>query len=93
MGTRGFSASAGMSSWSRTGESSGRSAKDELRALVRDVKDGIVAPGVGAVLNQLLNSMLRAVETERTVRETEELEERLAALEGRRDGSSARPAA
>ncbi len=67
--------------------------KDELRALVRDVKDGTVVPGVGAVLNQLLNSMLRAVETERKVRETEELEERLAALEGRHDGTSARPAA
>ena len=61
--------------------------KDELRALVRDVKDGAVAPGVGAVLNQLLNSMLRAVETERKVREQDELEERLAALEGRRDGA------
>jgi hypothetical protein len=67
--------------------------KDELRALVRDVKDGVVAPGVGAVLNQLLNSMLRAVETERKVRETEDLEERLAALEGRGNGSSARAAA
>ncbi len=67
--------------------------KDELKALVRDVKGGVVPPGVGAVLNQLLNSMLRAVETERKVRETEDLEERLAALEGRGDGPSAREAA
>ena len=61
--------------------------KDELRALVRDVKDGAVAPGVGSVLNQLLNSMLRAVETERKVRETEELAERVEELERRRDGT------
>lgn len=61
--------------------------KDELRALVRDVKDGVVPPGVGAVLNQLLNSMLRAIEQDRKMRETEDLEERLAALEGGRDGT------
>ena len=61
--------------------------KDELKALVREVKAGEVAPGVATVLNQLLNSMLRAVEQERKVREQDELEERLAALEGGRDGA------
>lgn len=61
--------------------------KDELRALVRDVKDGAVPPGVGAVLNQLLNSMLRAIEQDRKARELDELEERMAALEVRRDGT------
>ena len=61
--------------------------KDELRSQVRDVNDGTVAPGVGAVLNQLLNSMLRAVETERKVREQDELEGRMAALEGGRNGT------
>ncbi|MDP9458528.1 MAG: hypothetical protein M3Q60_22750 [Actinomycetota bacterium] len=62
--------------------------KDELKALVRDVKDGTVLPGVGAVLNQLLNSMLRAVESERKIRELDDVEERLAVLEGRRDGTT-----
>ncbi len=60
--------------------------KDELKALVRDVKEGVVPPGVGAVLNQLLNSMLRAIEQDRKVRELDDVEERLAVLEGRRDG-------
>ncbi len=67
--------------------------KDELKALARDVKEGKVTPAMGTVLNQICNTIIRAVEQERKVRETEEFEERLAALEGRRDGSSARAAA
>ena len=67
--------------------------KDELKALVREVKAGEVAPGVATVITQLSNVILRAVEQDRKVRETEELEERLAALEGRGNGSFARPAA
>ncbi|PLS83676.1 MAG: hypothetical protein CYG60_21560 [Actinobacteria bacterium] len=67
--------------------------KDELKALARDVKEGRVAPAIGTVLNQIMNTIIRAVEQERKVRETEEFEERLAALEGRRNGSAARPAA
>ena len=67
--------------------------KDELKALARDVKEGKVTPAIGTVLNQICNTIIRAVEQERKVRETEELEERLAALEGRSDGSFARPAA
>ena len=67
--------------------------KDELKALVREVKAGEVAPGVATVITQLSNVILRAIEQDRKVRETEELEERLAALEGRGDGSSSQPAA
>ena len=67
--------------------------KDELKALARDVKEGKVAPAIATVLNQLLNTLLRAIEQDRKIKETEELEERLAALEGRGNGSSARPAA
>ncbi|MDP9458343.1 MAG: hypothetical protein M3Q60_21775, partial [Actinomycetota bacterium] len=56
--------------------------KDELKALARDVKEGKVTPAIGTVLNQICNTIIRAVEQERRVRETEEFEERLAALEG-----------
>ena len=64
-----------------------------MKALARDVKEGKVAPAIGTVLNQICNTIIRAVEQERKVRETEELEECLAALEVRGNGSFARPAA
>jgi len=40
-----------------------------------------VDKGVGAVVNQILNTRARLIELERKVKETEELEERLTALE------------
>lgn len=61
--------------------------KEELRGLAADVKEGKVSPGVGTVLNQLLNTILRAIAEERKVRETEELEERIARLEEEKGGS------
>jgi hypothetical protein len=61
--------------------------KDELKALARDVKEGRVTPAIGTVLNQICNTIIRAVEQERKVRELDDLEARLAALEGRRDGA------
>ncbi len=39
-------------------------------------------PGPAAVANQLINTRLRAIEQERKIKEVEELEGRLAALEG-----------
>ncbi len=60
-----------------------RDLKDELRALARDVKEGEVPPPVGTALNQIYNTLLRAMDQERRTRETGELEERLAALEER----------
>ncbi len=60
-----------------------RDLKDELRALARDVKEGEVPPPVGTALNQIYNTLLRAMDQERRTRETGELEERLAALEKR----------
>ena len=65
----------------------------ELKALARNVKEGRVTPAMGTVLDRSYNTIIRAVEQERKVRETEELEERLASLEGRGNESSARPAA
>ncbi|MDQ4002922.1 MAG: hypothetical protein M3259_03660 [Actinomycetota bacterium] len=67
--------------------------KEELRGLATDVKEGKVAPGVGTVLNQLLNTILRAISEERKVRETEELAERIEALERGGSSESSRQAA
>jgi hypothetical protein len=63
-----------------------------VRSLARDVKEGEVPPPVGTALNQIYNTLLRAMDQERRTRETGELEERLAALEERaalRRGASA----
>lgn len=60
-----------------------RELKDELRTLARGVKEGEVPPPVGTALNQIYNTLLRAMDQERRTRETGELEERLAALEER----------
>jgi hypothetical protein len=57
--------------------------KHELKSLIREVKEGKVAPGVATVVTQLANVLLRGIEQERKVRETEELEERIAHLEGK----------
>jgi hypothetical protein len=40
-----------------------------------------VERGVAAVVNQIIGTRLRAIELERKIREQEQLEERLAALE------------
>ena len=42
---------------------------------------GELETGPAAVANQLINTRLRAIEQERKVKETEELEERMEALE------------
>ena len=60
-----------------------RELKDELRTLARNVKEGEVPPPVGTTLNQIYNTLLRAMDQERRTRETGELEARLAALEER----------
>ena len=67
--------------------------KGELRALIREVKDGKVAPGVAAVITQLANTIIRAIEQDRKVRELDEIEERLAELERGADDGHQRPAA
>ena len=58
------------------------SLKAELRAVIGGVLDGRVERGVGSCAAQLYNVLLRAVEVERKVRESVELEARLEALEG-----------
>jgi hypothetical protein len=57
----------------------------EIKALLKDLTDrvleGEIPTAVGAVANQLINTRLRALEYERRVRELEEIERRLTALE------------
>jgi hypothetical protein len=56
--------------------------KAQLVDLTKDVLSGDLETGRAAVANQLTNTRLRAIEVERKVREAEELEERLEAIEG-----------
>jgi hypothetical protein len=53
----------------------------QLEDLAADTLAGDVERGVAAVVNQILNTRARLIELERKIREQEELEERLVALE------------
>ncbi len=70
---------------SKAGKGSGsteiRDLKRQLQELTDDALAGRVERGVAAVCGQLLNVKLRAVELERKVKETDELEERIERLE------------
>jgi hypothetical protein len=55
--------------------------KRQLQDLTTDVLDGKVERGNAVVVNQILNTCLRAIELERKIREQDELEERLVTLE------------
>jgi hypothetical protein len=55
--------------------------KRSIRGVVEGVQDGTIERGVGAVVFQGFNTLLKAVEVERRIRETDELEARLSALE------------
>jgi len=62
--------------------------KDLLKDLTERVLVGDLLPGPAAVANQLTNTRLRAIEQERRLREAEDLEARIEALER----SQAKPA-
>ena len=55
--------------------------KREIRRVIAAVDVGETERGVGAVLFQGFNTLLKAIEVERRMREQEELEGRLEALE------------
>jgi hypothetical protein len=55
--------------------------KKQLKALAADVLDAKVDRGSAAVVNQILNTVIRAIEQERKMRELEEMAQRLEALE------------
>jgi len=57
--------------------------KSLLEDLTERVLSGELSTGPAAVANQLVNTRLRAIEVARKIREAEEIEERLAALEER----------
>jgi hypothetical protein len=53
----------------------------QLEDLASDALEGNVERGVAAVVNQIVNMRVRLLEVERKIKETEELETRLEALE------------
>jgi LPS O-antigen subunit length determinant protein (WzzB/FepE family) len=55
--------------------------KAQLQDLTQDVLAGRLETGRAAVANQLINTRLRAIELERKIRETDELEARIEVLE------------
>jgi hypothetical protein len=65
--------------------------KAQLQDLTRDVLSGDLETGRAAVANQLINTRLRAVELERKIREQDELQERIEALEQANGGGRAKP--
>jgi len=64
--------------------------KKQVKDLASDVLEGKVDKGRAAVANQLYNTLIRAIEQERKMRELDELAERLEALEGVLMGRKAR---
>ena len=61
--------------------------KQRLSDLADDVLEAKVDRGVAAVVSQILNVYLRSLELERKIKETDELEARLEALEQQKGGS------
>jgi hypothetical protein len=68
------------------------SIKARLEDLTERVLAGDLETGRAAVANQLINTRLRAIELERKIRETEELEARIDALEHPQEGGGRWPA-
>jgi hypothetical protein len=70
---------------SRGGRAKANRELPTIKALLEDLTDQVLAADLetskAAVANQLINTRLRAIEVERKIREVEEIEERLAALE------------
>jgi len=62
--------------------------KDQVGTLIKNVISGEVTQGRAAVALQGYNCLLRAADLERRIKETEELEARIAALEERRGVAS-----
>jgi hypothetical protein len=70
---------------SRGGKTKGNSEISDLKAQLRKLAAGVLSGEVGrgeaAVVNQILNTRARLIELERKIREQEQLEARLEALE------------
>ena len=63
-----------------------RGLKKQLEDLAEGVLEGRVDRGDAVAVNQILNTRARLIELARTIKETEELEERLEALERAAEG-------
>jgi hypothetical protein len=78
---------------SRAGKSKPNRELSEIKELLKDLTNRVLKvegcdpldTGPAAVANQLINTRLRAIEQERRLKETEELEERIEALEQARE--------
>jgi hypothetical protein len=72
---------------SKAGKSKPNRELPSIKALLEDLTERVLSgelqTGQAAVANQLINTRLRAVEQERKVKEAEELEARIEALEAR----------
>jgi hypothetical protein len=66
--------------------------KAELKTLADQVREERITTGSAAVVNQIINTRARLIETEMKVREHTELEERIAALEERDPVETSGPA-
>jgi hypothetical protein len=66
--------------------------KTQLQDLAEQVLAGDLETGRAAVANQLINTRLRAIELERKIKETDELEVRIEALEQPQEGGGRWPA-
>jgi hypothetical protein len=55
--------------------------KTDIKRVIEDVRDARLDKSVGAVVGGLYNTLLKAIETERRIREQEEMEDRLQVLE------------
>jgi len=70
---------------SRGGRAKANRELPQLKTLLEDLTERVLAgdleTGRAAVANQLINTRLRAIETERKIREADEIEERITALE------------
>ena len=67
--------------------------RKQASKLYDEVYSGEVEPKAGAVLTQITNTQARILELERKLKETEELEERLEAVEGVLKGRQKRTSA
>jgi hypothetical protein len=65
--------------------------KSQLAGMLADVLTGRIPTNIAAVANQIQNSRLRVVEVERKLRETDELIERIEALEAAAQAQSSAP--
>jgi hypothetical protein len=63
--------------------------KAQLVDLTQDVLAGEIETARAAVANQLINTRLRTIELERKIKETDELEARIGALEQTQEGGRA----